>query len=77
MNERIYSIGGGHVCPTIVSTIWKGPGSTQDGVCVSHVYGGTGGVRVNNHDEDTRTVHAGQGQLRSCDAECTKRPTTG
>ena len=35
-----------------------------------------GGVRVNNHDKDTRTVHAGQGQLRSCDAECTKRHTT-
>ena len=67
---------GVHVCPTIVSVISKGPGNTQDGVCVAHVYGGTGGVRVNNHDEDIRTVHARQGQLRSRDTECTKRPTT-
>lgn len=35
-----------------------------------------GGVRVNSHDEDIRTVHAGQGQLRSGDTEWTKRPTT-
>ena len=67
---------GGYVCPTIVSTIWKGPGNTQDGVCVAHVYGVTGWVRVNNHDADIRTVHAGQGQLRSGDTEWTKRHTT-
>ena len=28
-----------------------------------------GGVRVNNHDEDIRTVHARQGQLRSRDTD--------
>ena len=69
MNERIYSIGGGHVCPTIVSMISKGPGNTQDVLCVAHV---SGGIDVGV----SQPVYSGQGQLRSGDTECMKRPTT-
>ena len=69
MNERIYSMGCWHVCPTIVSVISKGPGNTQDGLCVAHV---SGCIDVGV----SQPVYSGQGQLRSGDTECTKRPTT-